>query len=332
MDIKNVRNYNFILNGCNKSMGIKRKRIPLSEIIYKNDKKYAMDGGKCRMVCECMVFYRNCMKCNLKLAKRHSDYILLMVKHCKEASESRKRTRPHEDHDFCLKTFLKIIYTIIKENKLICMCDLCMNLENKQKLSIRGPNKLSVDRVFDNIGYTHKDQKLRLISKSHHSWQKRDSIPIASKKRKWIQRAKDGILQRSIKRYNRIEDEIISMGNSGLDIKELKHQQKTHVITPEYCEYMLNNKKENTPNCKKCNVKLDYGDENGNVFTRGESKRASPDRINNRIGYISDNVRMVCFSCQTIESIDDREDLFLDDKEYIELLEYIEKKIIKIIC
>ena len=27
-------------------MGIKRKRIPLSQIIYKNDKKYAMDGIK----------------------------------------------------------------------------------------------------------------------------------------------------------------------------------------------------------------------------------------------------------------------------------------------
>ena len=79
----------------NKAMGIKRKRISLSQIIYKDDKKYAMDGGlKCRMVCECMVFYRNCMKCNLKLAKRHSDYISLMTKHCREASESRKK----QDH------------------------------------------------------------------------------------------------------------------------------------------------------------------------------------------------------------------------------------------
>ena len=308
-------------------MGIKRKRIPLTEIIYKNDKKYAMDGNKCRMVCECMVFYRNCMKCNLKLAKRHSDYISLMTKHCREASESRKKTRPHEDHDFCLSIFLNRIYTIIKENNLLCMCELCMNLTNKQKLSIRGPNKLSVDRVFDNLGYTHADQILRLVSKSHHSWQKRDSVPIESKKRKWIQGAKDGILHRSTKRYNRIGIEIISMENSGLDVLELIQQQKTHIITPVDCEYMLVNKKKNTPNCKKCNVELDYGDENGNVFTCGESRRASPDRINNRLGYIPENVRMVCFSCQTIESIDDRDDLFLDDKEYVELLEYLENKI-----
>ena len=310
-------------------MGIKRKRIPLSQIIYKNDKKYAMDGIKCRMVCECMVFYRNCMKCNLKLAKRHSDYISLMIKHCREASESRKKTRPHEDHDFCLSKFLNRIYTIIKENNLLCMCELCMNLTNKQKLSIRGPNKLSVDRVFDNLGYTHADQILRLVSKSHHSWQKRDSIPMESKKRKWIQGAKNGILHRSTKRYNRIGIEIISMEKSGLDVLELIQQQKTHIITPVDCEYMLVNKKKNTPNCKKCNVELDYGDENGNVFTCGESRRASPDRINNRLGYIPENVRMVCFSCQTIESIDDRDDLFLDDKEYVELLEYLENKIKK---
>ena len=74
-------------------------------------------------------------------------------------------------------------------------------------------------------------------------------------------------------------------------------------------------------------MELDYGDENGNVFTCGESRSASPDRINNRLGYIPENIRMVCFSCQTIESIDDRDDLFLDEKEYVDLLKYIENKL-----
>ena len=117
------------------------------------------------------------------------------------------------------------------------------------------------------------------------------------------------------------------MENSGLDVFELIQQQKTHIITSVDCEELLINKKKNTPNCKKCNVELDYGDENGNVFTCGESRRASPDRINNRLGYIPENIRMVCFSCQTIESIDDRDDLFLDEKEYVDLLKYIENKL-----
>ena len=309
-------------------MGIKKKRVSLSSIVYKDGKRYAQDSTRLRPVCDCMVFYRNCMKCNLKLAKRHSDYISLMVKHCRESSISRKITRPHENHDFCIDTFYKMIYKVISESKMLCQCELCVKNNKKHRLSIRGENKLSLDRVYDNMGYTHKDQILRLVSKSHHSWQKRNSIPINSlRKRNWVCAVKDGILKRSRFRQERIKIEIINMEQAGLDTSEIKKQLQSHVITPEECHSMILEKKNNTTKCVKCEIELDYGDENGYVFTNGEPRRASADRINNRMGYIPENVRMVCFSCQTIESIDDREDLFLDENEFIELLNYIRNKI-----
>lgn len=308
-------------------MGIKRKRVSISKVIYKNNKMYAKDSNRIREVCKCMVYFRNCMKCNIKLAKRHSDYISLMIKHCREASETRKRTRPHENHDFCTKTFYKMIYNVILESNMLCQCDLCIKNKNIQKLSIRGKNKLSLDRIYDNIGYTHENQELRLISKSHHSWQKRNSIPIVSPKRNWMSSVKSKIIKRSELRYKKLQDEIDNVEQAGIDTDQLKQQLKSHIINIEEIDGIIRSKKENNPNCQKCNIELDYGDKNGYVFTNNESRRASPDRINNRIGYIESNIRMVCFACQTMETIDDREDLFLTESEFYELLEYIKNKI-----
>jgi len=307
-------------------MGIKKKRISVSDIIFKNGKKYAKESNRIRPLCDCMVFYKNCMKCNIKLAKRHSDYISLMLKHCREASESRRRTRPMENHDFCPNTFYKYIYDILSKTKMMCQCDLCL-LHGSQEMSVRGRNKLSLDRIYDNIGYTHKVQKLRFVSKNHHSWQKRDSVPIKSTKRNWLYTVRGNMIERSKARYKRLSIEIDNVEKSGLDATELKEKLKTHIINIDECSSILKKKKESTPNCSKCGINLDYGDKDGYVYTTCESRRASPDRVDNRLGYIDSNLRMVCFSCQTIESIDDRDDLFLTEEEFTELLEYIKSKI-----
>jgi len=311
-------------------MGVKRRRVALSDLIIKNGKYYVKQKKQNHRVCECMVVYRNCIKCNKKLAKRHSDYISLMVKHAKEASEHRQKLRPEEDHSFSEKRFHELILEKVCNSKMLCECESCIESGIRQSLSIRGRNKLSMDRVFDHLGYTHDNQILRLVSKSHHSWMKRNSNPceVESQKRKWALTVKNGIIKRSKDRYKRTLCEIYEMEKAGMDTIQMKKWLETHIVDINNCYSMVLEKKAEFPQCGKCGIELDYGDENGITMDKNNPKRASVDRIDNRIGYVPHNVRMVCHSCQTMESIDDIEDVFLDLKETEELIKYIKTKIV----
>lgn len=308
-------------------MGVKRRRVKEKDIIEKNGKLYVKQKHQNHRVCECRIVYRNCVKCNKKLAKRHSDYIGLMVKHAKEYSLHRQKIRPNEDHSFFSKHYYQLIFSRINDSKMLCECELCISGDSRQHLSVRGPNKISMDRVHDHLGYTHTDQELRLVSKSHHSWQKRVSGPsLVLQKRKWIHAVKQGIVKRSKARYDRTLSEISEMEKAGMNTDDMKNWLTTHIIDHEKCISMLKEKMNSTPSCEKCGVELYYGNDCGFSETKHDTRKASPDRINNRIGYTSQNVRMVCHSCQTMESIDDPDDVFLNEVEMVELLEYIKSK------
>ena len=89
-------------------------------------------------------------------------------------------------------------------------------------------------------------------------------------------------------------------------------------------------KETETSHCPKCGTTLDYGDENGVMTTKNNPRRASPDRLDDRIGYVDNNVRIVCCACQTMASIDDAEDVFLDGPEFADLVDYLSAKLVKI--
>ena len=312
-------------------MGKKTRRIQLEDIIVKNGKQYVKQKHQNHRVCECRVVYRNCVKCNIKLAKRHSDYITLIVKHAKESSLHRKITRPHEDHSFCSLYYSKLLLLKIVSSKLLCECEMCSLIDRKrQPLSVRGPNKISVDRVHDHLGYTHVDQELKLVSKSHHSWQKHDTSKIpASGTKKWIHSVKDGIVQRSQTRFDKMNREILDMDGAGMDTTEMVRNLGTHLVDTDNCYSMLIEKMTNNKECAKCRSTLEYGDDdNGYILTKCNPRRASPDRIDNRKGYTRENVQIVCHACQTMASLDDHNDIYLNEKEVSDLIAYIESRLV----
>ena len=308
-------------------MGVKRRRFSPSDIIVKNGKSYASSGGRLYRVCECKIFYRHCTKCNDLLANRTSHYVQEMVKHSKQASIKRNKTRPEQDHHFDQNRYYQLLLERMIKSGLECECSLCIEKDEKQLLSIWGPNKMSIDRTSDNIGYTHKDQILRIISKNHHSWQKRDAIPEEAYRRNWLNTTVSHMVKRSKKRYIRTKSELKEMEKAGLDISEMSVYLESHVIEPKRCKTMIEDKVRTTDSCKKCGILLDYGDENGFLKTKNNPRQASPDRINNRIGYISDNVQIVCCSCQTMGNLDENEDIFLDETGIIDLKRFLTDKI-----
>jgi hypothetical protein len=309
-------------------MGVKRRRIPVCDIIIKNGKTYARKGTRNHLICDCKVFYMNCMDCNDKLARRKSDYIPLMVRHARQSSVRRSITRPHENHEFDVSIFYNRILDRIISSGFECECILCCETGFRQRLSVRGANKMSVDRKFDHIGYTHPDQILRLVSKSHHSSQQRDAIPEVSMKRrrKWIQMAMWGISKRSKKRYNRTSKEIVEMENAGMDVTLMREVMLSHDIDTQKCTEMIMGKREETPNCVKCSTKLDFGDKDGILVTTNNPNQASVNRIDNRIGYTKDNVELVCCACQVMEIPDEIPDVFLSESELSDLIDYISEK------
>ncbi|CAM9095027.1 unnamed protein product [Ectocarpus sp. 12 AP-2014] len=283
-------------------------------------------------VCSCRVVYMNCITCNTKLAKRKSDYVSLMVKHAREASAHRRKCRPHEDHSFCPLTFHSLVLQRVKSSGMFCECPLCALLPraDRQRLSVRGPNKFSIDRLDDKVGYTHRDQALRLISKSHHSSQQRNAVPLqitSKKKRKWIVTAVSGMVRRSKTRFLRTQVEILGMQRAHMNVSKMNEYLGTHLLDRDSCVAMITKKKLETLNCPKCGTRLDYGDENGVMTTKNNPNRASPDRLNDRVGYVDSNVRIVCCACQTMGSIDDAEDVFLTEAETTDLVEFLERKV-----
>lgn len=313
-------------------MGVKRRRINPDDMIHFGGVAYVKRKNQHHRVCSCRVVYMNCVKCNKKLAKRKSDYVSLMVKHAREASAHRQKCRPDEDHFFCPVEYYRNILERVRCSNMVCECLLCAPVPRgeRQRLSVRGPNKFSIDRIFDKLGYTHKDQVLRLISKSHHSSQQRNAVPLqitSMKKRKWLVSAVSGMLRRSRTRYSRTQVEISGMQRACMNVEKMKFYLSTHILDRASCVSMITKKKSETPNCPKCGARLDYGDENGVMNTKNNPRRASPDRLNDKIGYVDDNVRIVCCACQTMGSIDDAEDVFLTTVEVAELVRYLEGKI-----
>lgn len=313
-------------------MGVKRRRIGPADMIYKRGVAYVKRKNQHHRVCSCCVVYMNCVKCNKKLAKRKSDYISLMVKHAREASVHRQICRPDEDHSFCPLTYYRLILQRVQKSGMVCECPLCSPLppEQRQRLSVRGPNKFSIDRIFDKLGYTHHDQVLRLISKSHHSSQQRNAVPMqttSKQKRKWMVSAVSGMLRRSKTRFLRTKVEILGMQRAHMDVERMEFYLSTHVLERDSCVSMITKKKRETSHCPKCGVHLDYGDENGVMTTKNNPKRASPDRLDDRIGYVENNVRIVCCACQTMGSIDDAEDIFLTETEIVDLVDYLAEKV-----
>lgn len=317
-------------------MGVKRRRISPKEMVRMGDRSYVKLKNQHYRVCSCCVVYMNCIKCNKKLAKRKSDYISLMVKHAREASVHRQRSRPDEDHSFCRLTYYRLILERVRTSGMVCECDLCNMLpcDKRQRLSVRGPNKFSIDRIYDDVGYTHDNQVLRLISKGHHSSQQRNAVPlqITSKhKRKWMVAAVSGMMRRSKVRYSRTRAEIVGMRKALMDVSEMEYYLSTHLLEREACVAMIARKKADTSHCSKCGVTLDYGDANGVMTTKNNPRRASPDRLNDRVGYVEANVQIVCCACQTMGSIDDASDIFLDAEELTGLVKYLDAKVATIV-
>ena len=309
-------------------MGVKTRRIPPVDLIHKGGRVYARRGGQNHRVCDCRVFYMNCIKCNEKYATRKSDYITMMVKHARETSSKRRVTRPEEDHEFDELKYYKILLTRIKESQMRCECTLCASLGFRQVLSIRGPNKMSIDRVRDDLGYTHKDQVLRIVSKVHHSPQKRDATPIEVRsKRKWTDSTLSGIVRRSRKRYERTRKEITQMERAMMDVSSMVGFLKTHIVDREDTRSMIERLRNETPRCRKCGIDLYYGNEDGYLLFKNNPRQASPDRIHDRMGYTPDNVQMVCCACQTLGEVDDAEDIFLDADGIMDLERYMVNKI-----
>ena len=316
-------------------MGVKRRRISPVEMVHIGNVAYVKRKNQHHRVCSCRVVYMNCVKCNMKLAKRKSDYVSLMVKHAREASAHRQRSRPDEDHSFSAVKYTRLILQRVHASGMICECSLCAIVprEDRQRLSVRGPNKLSMDRIFDNIGYTHDKQVLRLISKSHHSSQQRNAVPVqitSKKKRKWILTAVSGMLRRSKTRFLRTQGEILDMQRAHMNVDEMKYYLSTHILSRHSCMSLVAKKRRETVSCPKCGTLLDYGDKNGVLTTKNNPRRASPDRLNDRIGYTPENVQIVCCACQTMGSIDDAKDVFLTPSEVDDLVRYLSEKIRKL--
>ena len=304
-------------------------------MVYIGGVAYVKRKNQHHKVCSCRVVYMNCVKCNKKLAKRKSDYISLMIKHARETSLHRQGCRPDEDHSFCPVKYHGLILERVHESDMICECLLCAQLpvEKRQRLSVRGPNKLSMDRIFDNLGYTHCDQVLRLISKSHHSSQQRNAVPTetnSKKKRKWLVTAVDGMLRRSKARFTRTQHEITRMQGAHMNVDKMISYLRTHILDRETCVAMISKKKTETSHCPRCGSRLDYGDEDGVMTTKNNPCRASPDRLDDRIGYVENNVQIVCCACQTMGSIDDTEDVFLTGAEVSDLVDYLGAKVVEL--
>lgn len=112
-----------------------------------------------------------------------------------------------------------------------------------------------------------------------------------------------------------------------MSVSKMEGYLGTHLLDRSTCVEMITKKKRETSHCPKCGERLDYGDEHGFMTTKNNPRRASPDRLNDRIGYVSSNVRIVCCACQTMGSIDDADDVFLTDREKADLVAYLEARI-----
>ena len=317
--------------GGRPGMGVKRRRICPADMIHIGGVDYVKRKNQHHRVCPCRVVYMNCVKCNTKLAKRKSDYISLMVKHARESSLHRQRCRPGEDHSFCALKFSRLVLQRVRASGMVCECLLCASFprDRRQPLSVRGPNKFSIDRLFDTMGYTHRDQSLRLISKSHHSSQQRNAEPLratSKQRRRWVVSAVGGMMRRSRARFLRTACEIKAMRRARMSVSKMEVYLGTHVLDRSTCVEMITKKKTETSHCPKCGELLDYGDKNGFMTTKNNPRRASPDRLNDRIGYVSSNVRIVCCACQTMGSIDDADDVFLTERERADLVAYLEAR------
>ena len=54
--------------------------------------------------------------------------------------------------------------------------------------------------------------------------------------------------------------------------------------------------------------------------------QASVDRIDDMFGYIRGNIRIVCTSCQCLNTPGEVENTFLNDDGYVKLIEYLRNK------
>lgn len=77
---------------------------------------------------------------------------------------------------------------------------------------------------------------------------------------------------------------------------------------------MITKKKCETSHCTKCGTRLDYGDKNGLMTTKNNPRRASPDRLNDRIGYVAKNVRNPTMQLFTME--EDGTNVFVSVKNF----------------
>ena len=121
------------------------------------------------------------------------------------------------------------------------------------------------------------------------------------------------------------------MQRACMNVTKMEFYLSTHLLDRVSCVSMISRKKIETLNCPKCGVLLDYGDENGVMTTVNNPRRASPDRLNDRIGYVDKNVQIVCCACQTMGSIDDADDVFLNSDEVADLVEYLSAKTAKMV-
>ena len=311
-------------------MGVKKSRVSESEFVYKNGILYAKKGVQRHRLCECMIFYRNCAKCNMGLAKRESDIIGMMVKHARENSEYRQIKRPNEDHSFDKLTYLKILWERMNESEFKCECLLCMERGERQVLSVRGPSKMSMDRTYDNLGYTHKDQKMNLISKNHHSSRKRDDIPEKRmKKIFWMEHMMKSVQKGSKMNYDRSIKNIEYMEKAGMDVSVKKMNLESFEFNADVIKEMMIRKRSENFNCEKCSTELDYGDEEGSLTFKNNPKQASAYRIDREIGYTYENTQIVCCACQTFTEVDDSPDVYLTGAELSDLGCYLMDKIEK---
>ena len=121
------------------------------------------------------------------------------------------------------------------------------------------------------------------------------------------------------------------MQRACMNVTKMEFYLSTHLLDRGSCVSMVSRKKRETLNCPKCGVLLDYGDENGVMTTINNPRRASPDRLNDRIGYVDKNFQIVCCACQTMGSIDDADDVFLNSDEVADLVEYLSAKVAKML-
>ncbi len=170
-----------------------------------------------------------------------------------------------------------------------------------EKLQLFGPNSMSPDRTFDNIGYSDEKQVITMVVKAHNTTIKTNSVPIkASTQVRWTSILTHNMFKNTVDRIaqlHKLDNYISEKQQQYIDRFEkeklsLKKRYKASLQIKRIAQKDI---------CFTCKSLMYFGDHKGIFREKNNGRKVSPDRVDDaNVFYDNDNFNLVCCSCNFI--------------------------------